>query len=120
MSRFNRPLIFLASLLFIPALTAAEETIKLSPRTADLLGTYCTDCHEDGTTKGDVRLDNLSELALESRLDLLNKVERYWMMEPGNLSGSARQEALTQRYEQRCEIEEQYGRLDALRKQTGW
>ena len=40
-----------------------------------LLEEYCWDCHEDGTTKGDVRLDNLDELDLEAWLELLNRMQ---------------------------------------------
>ena len=39
-----------------------------------ILEEQCFSCHEDGTEKGDVRLDNLGELALEPRLDLLNRM----------------------------------------------
>lgn len=40
-----------------------------------ILEDYCYSCHEDGTEKGDIRLDNLTELSLDSRLDLLNRVQ---------------------------------------------
>lgn len=39
----------------------------------DLLETHCFSCHEDGTEKGDIRLDNLAEIPLDARLDLMNR-----------------------------------------------
>ena len=46
----------------------------IDSRVKPLLEDYCVSCHEDGTTKGDVRLDNLAELPLEARLDLMNRM----------------------------------------------
>jgi len=40
-----------------------------------ILQDNCYDCHEDGTEKGDIRLDNLADLPLSARLDLLNRVQ---------------------------------------------
>jgi len=40
-----------------------------------ILEDRCQDCHEDGTEKGDIRLDNLSELSLDARLDLMNRMQ---------------------------------------------
>ncbi len=40
-----------------------------------VLGSYCYDCHDADTQKGEVRLDNLKNLTLEARLDLLNRVQ---------------------------------------------
>ena len=39
-----------------------------------ILEDNCQSCHEDGTAKGDVRLDNLGALPLITRLDLMNKM----------------------------------------------
>lgn len=39
-----------------------------------ILEEHCYSCHEEGTEKGDTRLDNLGELSLEPRLDLLNRM----------------------------------------------
>jgi len=36
---------------------------------------YCIDCHDEDVQKGDIRLDNLGELKMDARLDLLNKVQ---------------------------------------------
>lgn len=52
---------------------SAEAKFQVDPKAADLLAKYCTDCHEDGTEKGDIRLDNLEELPLQARLDLMNR-----------------------------------------------
>lgn len=40
-----------------------------------LLENYCQTCHEEGTEKGKVRLDNLEALSLDARLDLLNRMQ---------------------------------------------
>jgi hypothetical protein len=55
---------------------AAETTpsTQVPKQSAALLEKYCIDCHEDGTEKGDVRLDNLAELSLDARLDLMNRM----------------------------------------------
>ena len=60
-----------------PAFSAAPsgEPFQVGERVLPLLENYCLSCHEDGTTKGDVRLDNLERLALDARLDLLNRVQ---------------------------------------------
>ncbi len=55
--------------------TIVERPFKLSKKTDDLLATYCYDCHEDGTEKGDIRLDNLAEIKITQRLDLLNRMQ---------------------------------------------
>ena len=41
----------------------------------DMMANYCFDCHDDETKKGEVRLDNLTTLALKDRLNLLNRVQ---------------------------------------------
>ena len=40
-----------------------------------VLTAYCYDCHDADVQKGDVRLDNLAELSLTDRLNLLSRVE---------------------------------------------
>lgn len=55
-------------------LVAASE-FALPAATTDLLDTYCYSCHEEGTEKGDIRLDHLDSLALDARLNLLNKIQ---------------------------------------------
>jgi hypothetical protein len=69
--------VFFIALIVDPSVARAVEhsVFKIDPATQELLGNYCTDCHEDGTTKGDVRLDNLESLPLEARLTLLNRMQ---------------------------------------------
>jgi hypothetical protein len=59
-------------------------TAPVSPVSADLhlpeniniiLEDRCQDCHEDGTEKGDIRLDNLADLSLDARLELMNRMQ---------------------------------------------
>ncbi|MFN4942386.1 MAG: DUF1588 domain-containing protein [Akkermansiaceae bacterium] len=50
-----------------------EKNFKVPANAMEILGKYCTDCHEDGTEKGDIRLDNLEELTLDARLNLMNR-----------------------------------------------
>ena len=54
-------------------LAYGEKDFKIPSNAMEILGNYCTDCHEDGTEKGDIRLDNLDELPLQARLDLMNR-----------------------------------------------
>ncbi|MEM7395454.1 MAG: c-type cytochrome domain-containing protein, partial [Verrucomicrobiota bacterium] len=51
---------------------ADEAAFRPSERTWALLDRYCLACHDEDTQKGDIRLDHLSELPLDGRLDLLN------------------------------------------------
>lgn len=65
-----RSVIFLSGLA-VTSSVAAE--FRVDPKAAEILSNYCTDCHEEGTEKGDIRLDNLAELTLDARLDLMNR-----------------------------------------------
>ena len=47
----------------------AAPDFAMTAEANDLLDDYCYSCHEDGTEKGDIRLDNISSLALDARLD---------------------------------------------------
>ena len=53
----------------------AAENFSILPETEQSLQKFCYDCHDSEVQKGDVRLDNMSELKLQARLDLLNKVQ---------------------------------------------
>ncbi|MGC6564368.1 MAG: DUF1588 domain-containing protein [Akkermansiaceae bacterium] len=67
---------FATGLLLAPALWAEQSpTFKLSGETVELLEQYCFDCHDEGTQKGDIRLDNLADLENDKRLDLLNRIQ---------------------------------------------
>lgn len=60
---------------FSPTARAVEQApFRVDSAVGDILDRYCIDCHEAGTEKGDVRLDNLTELSLDARLDLLNRM----------------------------------------------
>lgn len=73
-----RSLSLLVLPFFLPWALADEPAagdkvdFKVPSQADDLLGFYCYECHDSGTQKGDVRLDNLEELGLGKRLDLLN------------------------------------------------
>lgn len=54
---------------------ALPQPFLLPEQTAAVLDSYCYSCHDGDTQKGDIRLDNLGELELPKRLDLLNKVQ---------------------------------------------
>lgn len=62
--------ISLFSALFVVQGNGAD--FKVPARADDLMGFYCYECHDSGTQKGEVRLDNLAELGNGERLDLLN------------------------------------------------
>jgi len=49
--------------------------LKLPQDMEILLEDNCYDCHDDATQKGDVRLDTLGDMALDARLDLLNRMQ---------------------------------------------
>ncbi len=49
--------------------------MDLPVQVKDLMANYCFDCHDEEMQKGDVRLDNLFELNLPKRLDLLNRMQ---------------------------------------------
>lgn len=60
-----------------PLAVATEnlEVFVVSRQVAGVLENSCFSCHDADTQKGDVRLDQLGELALPARLDLLNKIQ---------------------------------------------
>ena len=56
---------------------AAEKAspFTISPQAAELLESYCFDCHDADSKKGDVQLGDLVGLSLKNRLDLLNIID---------------------------------------------
>ncbi len=68
-----RSSIFLCLTSFSSLISAAEPSFQVPPKSAELLEEYCTSCHEEGTEKGDIRLDNLASIPLQARLDLMNR-----------------------------------------------
>ncbi|MDA0765465.1 MAG: DUF1588 domain-containing protein [Verrucomicrobia bacterium] len=75
----------LAGALPTAAVAAVGEELDgkfvLPAAVEDILVDRCQDCHEDGTEKGDIRLDHLSALPLDARLDLLNKMQEQVYLE---------------------------------------
>lgn len=57
------------------AQAASSAPFALSVESEELLEHYCFSCHDEETQKGDIRLDNLAELDLGKRLDLLNRMQ---------------------------------------------
>ena len=49
--------------------------IAIPNKVQGLMENYCFDCHDGDSKKGDIQLDNLKNLTLQNRLDLLNKVQ---------------------------------------------
>ena len=74
MSRIN-----LCAVTFACASVAvyAETDVEfaVSQNVAAVLESHCLDCHDADTQKGEVRLDTLAGMALQPRLDLLNRVQ---------------------------------------------
>ncbi|OYV05679.1 MAG: hypothetical protein CFE26_10315 [Verrucomicrobiales bacterium VVV1] len=65
-----------AALITGAAAFAAEvKPFHVDSAAGELLDRYCYSCHDEETQKGDIRLDNLSSLSLEHRLDLMNKMQ---------------------------------------------
>ena len=60
--------------IFTTYLIAEPGNHKVDPKIAEILSSYCIDCHEEGTEKGKFRLDNLEELPLDTLLDVMNRM----------------------------------------------
>ena len=56
-----------------PVETVETRPLEMPEKIEYLLEDHCWKCHDHGTQKGDIQLDNLAELPLEARLDLLNR-----------------------------------------------
>jgi len=56
-----------------PVETVAARPLNMPEKIEYLLEDHCWKCHDHGTQKGEVQLDNLAEMPLEARLDLLNR-----------------------------------------------
>lgn len=82
---------FVAALFAFGAPLVSGSEITNAPLPADvtkLLNSNCYDCHDADTMKGKIQLDNLGQLKLEERLDLLNRVQEHRML--GQVSASPR------------------------------
>ena len=51
------------------------KKFHLSDETDDILATHCYNCHDDEDQKGDIQLDNLADLDLDKRLNILNRMQ---------------------------------------------
>ncbi|QTN31536.1 DUF1588 domain-containing protein [Akkermansiaceae bacterium] len=58
----------------VPVADAAHYEFRIPAKMADLLDFNCYECHDSGTKKGGIQLDNLAGLGQQERLDLLNNV----------------------------------------------
>ena len=68
--------VFIAAVMPVGLAAAAESPpFHVDPAAAGLLDQYCFSCHDEETQKGHIRLDNLEGLALDARLDLMNKMQ---------------------------------------------
>ncbi|BCX47776.1 hypothetical protein HAHE_16840 [Haloferula helveola] len=63
------------------AQSAKPTALNMPQEIEYLLEDYCWKCHDNGTTKGDIRLDNLTELPLDERLDLFNRMHEQAYLE---------------------------------------
>ncbi len=74
----ERFLIFAFAAAFLatgPVMAAGDPAFTVNPRAEAILDQHCFSCHDEDTQKGDVRLDNLGELSLSTRLDMMNRVQ---------------------------------------------
>ena len=55
--------------------TAAHPAFQVSQEAETILDRYCYHCHDEDEQKGDIRLDNLSDLEIPKRLDLFNRMQ---------------------------------------------
>ena len=55
--------------------TDQVRTFLLSAETEAFLEDHCYDCHDADTQKGEIRLDQLTDLENPKRLDLLNRIQ---------------------------------------------
>ncbi|MFT5468251.1 MAG: hypothetical protein ACI8UO_003360 [Verrucomicrobiales bacterium] len=72
--------ILLVCAFFVAARGMAESLAEpskfhLSDETDDILASHCYNCHDDEDQRGDIQLDNLAELGLGKRLNLLNRMQ---------------------------------------------
>ena len=73
--------------LFSASALAQSAKLKLPEKVEVILEDRCQSCHEDGTEKGDLRLDNLEELKLDGWLETLNRMQEqvyFQQMPPRN------------------------------------
>ncbi|MEC9043464.1 MAG: DUF1592 domain-containing protein, partial [Verrucomicrobiota bacterium] len=72
--RCKFPLLLLP-LFFVVSFELFAAPIAIPNKVQGLMENYCFDCHDGDSRKGDIQLDNIKNLTLQNRLDLLNKVQ---------------------------------------------
>ena len=65
----------MGSLVSAQDASGADHGFSITEGTHDFLENHCYDCHDADTQKGDIRLDNLTDLENPKRLDLLNRMQ---------------------------------------------
>ncbi len=70
--RFNISLFYAVAFAFASPVFASEPAAN---NAEVMMSNYCYSCHDGDSEKGDIRLDNLADLSLTNRLELLNKVK---------------------------------------------
>ena len=68
-------LIPLLSLIFWAVPSAQSQTHKINTNVQKLLNKFCIDCHDADNDKGGIQLDNLNDVPLKARMEVLDKVE---------------------------------------------
>jgi len=81
-------LLEIAVFLSVCGSTFASDTFRLPDNVSQVLKQSCLDCHSGGESEGDVRLDALSKLGLEGRLELLNRVQEQLFLKQMPPEGS--------------------------------
>ena len=69
------PVIAAFIVAFTCATTWADESGVMPKAVSKVLQQYCIDCHAGDVSEGNVRFDNLEELELDTRLNLLNMAQ---------------------------------------------
>ncbi|PHX63072.1 MAG: hypothetical protein CK551_07880, partial [Planctomycetaceae bacterium] len=60
---------------FFATLVHAADNPVIPPQVEGVLRTYCTKCHCENKSKGEVRLDNLDTQEPKVRINLMNKFQ---------------------------------------------
>lgn len=76
MQKIFQLMAFIVFIAFAGSIGAEQgKRFRLSDETDDILAAHCYNCHDDESQKGDIRLDNLAELDLDKRLNILNRMQ---------------------------------------------
>lgn len=80
---------FVISLFFIslPDKSGAEDVVAIPNQISRSLKKFCVDCHQDGNSEGQLRLDDLTTLPADTQLTVLGKVQEqlfFGLMPPGD------------------------------------